>query len=88
MLIRRDAAAEVSDRPYNNLLRRLNWSDFALLDPYLSQHDAAAMVAAVECDVDCHTRFRPVGNRRGFENICGIGVGATVAQRHGDKTKT
>ncbi|MBV8696444.1 Crp/Fnr family transcriptional regulator [Bradyrhizobium sp.] len=42
MLTRRDAAAEVNDRPYNNLLRRLNRSDFALLDPYLSPHDAAA----------------------------------------------
>jgi hypothetical protein len=42
MLIRRDAAAVVNDRPYNNLLRRLNRSDFALLDPHLGQHDAAA----------------------------------------------
>jgi DNA-binding transcriptional regulator YhcF (GntR family) len=36
MLTRRDAAAEVNDRPYNNLLRRLNRSDFALIEPYLS----------------------------------------------------
>jgi hypothetical protein len=31
MLTRRDAAAEVKDRPYNNLLRRLNRTDFALI---------------------------------------------------------
>jgi DNA-binding transcriptional regulator YhcF (GntR family) len=42
MLTRRDAAAEVNDRPYNNLLRRLNRADFALVEPYLSQHEAAA----------------------------------------------
>ena len=36
MLTRRDAAAEVNDRPYNNLLRRLNRADFALIEPYLS----------------------------------------------------
>jgi len=36
MLTRRDAAAEVNDRPYNNLLRRLDRADFALIEPYLS----------------------------------------------------
>jgi Crp-like helix-turn-helix protein len=36
MLTRRDAAAEVNDRPYNNLLRRLVRADFALIEPYLS----------------------------------------------------
>ena len=29
-----------SDRPYNNLLRRLNAADFALLAPYLTQEEA------------------------------------------------
>jgi DNA-binding transcriptional regulator YhcF (GntR family) len=42
MLTRRDAAAEVDDRPYNNLLRRLDRTDFALVEPHLTQHDAAA----------------------------------------------
>jgi Crp-like helix-turn-helix protein len=42
MLTRRDAAAEVNDRPYNNLLRRLSRTDFGLIEPYLSQHQAAA----------------------------------------------
>src|ERR1700742_5100632 len=36
MLTRRDAAAEVNDRPYNNLLRRLDRADFARVEPYLS----------------------------------------------------
>jgi hypothetical protein len=35
MLTRRDAAAEVNDRPFNNLLRRLDRADFALIEPYL-----------------------------------------------------
>jgi len=35
MLTRRDAAAVVNDRPYNNLLRRLNRADFALIEPHL-----------------------------------------------------
>jgi DNA-binding transcriptional regulator YhcF (GntR family) len=42
MLTRRDAAAEVNDRPYNNLLRRLDRADFALVEPYLTLHDATA----------------------------------------------
>jgi DNA-binding transcriptional regulator YhcF (GntR family) len=42
MLTRRDAAAEVNDRPYNNLLRRLSRADFALVETYLSEHGAAA----------------------------------------------
>jgi DNA-binding transcriptional regulator YhcF (GntR family) len=36
MLTRRDATAEVNDRPFNNLLRRLNRADFALIEPYVS----------------------------------------------------
>jgi hypothetical protein len=36
MLTRREAAAEVNDRPYNNLLRRLNRADFAAIEPFLS----------------------------------------------------
>src|ERR1700748_2535686 len=35
MLTRREAAAEVNDRPYNNLLRRLNRDDFALIEAFL-----------------------------------------------------
>jgi DNA-binding transcriptional regulator YhcF (GntR family) len=42
MLTRRDAAAEVNDRPFNNLLRRLNRADFALIEPYLTLIEAEA----------------------------------------------
>jgi DNA-binding transcriptional regulator YhcF (GntR family) len=42
MLTRRDAAAEIGDRPYNNLLRRLNRADFSLVEPYVSRGEAAA----------------------------------------------
>jgi Crp-like helix-turn-helix protein len=41
MLTRREETAEVSDRPYNNLLRRLNAEDYALLEPHLVQQTAA-----------------------------------------------
>ena len=33
MLRRRDDTADVTDRPYNNLLRRLEAGDYALLAP-------------------------------------------------------
>ena len=41
MLARQEQKAEVADRPFNNLLRRLNAADYALLEPHL-QVDAAA----------------------------------------------
>ena len=34
--------ADADDRPFNNLLRRLNPSDFALIAPYLTYEEAAA----------------------------------------------
>jgi hypothetical protein len=40
MLTKRDPAAEVADRPFNNLLRRLSASDYALLAPHLTQDEA------------------------------------------------
>ena len=42
MLTRRDAVTEVNDRPFNNLLRRLNPADFALIEPYLAMVETAA----------------------------------------------
>ena len=36
MLRRHDVASEVNDRPFNNLLRRLNAADFALIEPHLA----------------------------------------------------
>ncbi len=35
MLTRREDTAKVGDRPYNNLLRRLNAADYALIEPHL-----------------------------------------------------
>jgi len=42
MHVKRDALAGTSDRPFNNLLRRLNAADFALLAPHFSLVDAPA----------------------------------------------
>jgi hypothetical protein len=42
MLSRPDATAAVSARPFNNLLRRLNKADFALLEPHLAMAQAKA----------------------------------------------
>jgi hypothetical protein len=42
MVARRDGTTGDSDRPFNNLLRRLNESDFALLAPHLAHEDAEA----------------------------------------------
>jgi hypothetical protein len=39
---RRETASDSDTRPYNNLLRRLNAADYALIAPHLSQEDAAA----------------------------------------------
>jgi DNA-binding transcriptional regulator YhcF (GntR family) len=39
---RRETASDSDTRPYNNLLRRLNAADYALIASYLSQEDAAA----------------------------------------------
>jgi len=41
MLTRSKPAADVTDRPFNNLLRRLNRADFALMEPYLATMQAA-----------------------------------------------
>ena len=35
-------SADTDERPFNNLLRRLNASDFALIAPHLAQEEAAA----------------------------------------------
>jgi hypothetical protein len=41
-MLARKNAADVTMRPYNNLLRRLSSSDFALIAPHLVQQEAAA----------------------------------------------
>jgi DNA-binding transcriptional regulator YhcF (GntR family) len=40
MLTRRDVTIRAGDRPLNNLLRRLNDADFALVAPHLTEADA------------------------------------------------
>jgi hypothetical protein len=42
MLMQRDRTAEATDRPFNNLLRRLNASDYALLAPHLASDETRA----------------------------------------------
>ena len=42
MLARNQRSADVRDRPFNNLLRRLNAADFALLEPHLLPEEAPA----------------------------------------------
>jgi DNA-binding transcriptional regulator YhcF (GntR family) len=42
MLRRLNPTAEVTDRPYNNLLRRLNADDYALIAPHLSFEEVEA----------------------------------------------
>jgi hypothetical protein len=42
MLTRRDPTAEVADRPFNNLLRRLSGADYALLSPHLVRAETKA----------------------------------------------
>jgi hypothetical protein len=39
---RRDPTAEATNQPFNNLLRRLNAADYALLAPHLTQSEAEA----------------------------------------------
>src|ERR1700743_1446609 len=42
MLTRHERTTEASERPFNNLLRRLSSSDYALLVPHLAQEEARA----------------------------------------------
>jgi Crp-like helix-turn-helix protein len=42
MLTRREGAAEIRHRPFNNLLRRLDGADFALIEPHLLPMQAQA----------------------------------------------
>ena len=42
MLTRPNTASEITDRPLNNLLRRLSRADFALVEPYLAPESAVS----------------------------------------------
>ena len=61
MLTRRDAAAEVNDRPYNNLLRRLIRADFALIEPSLSAAKCGPNELLYNPGQDVETVYFPCG---------------------------
>ena len=61
MLARQDAAAEVTDRPYNNLLRRLDRADFALIEPHLVQVQTGANDLLYSPGANVETVYFPCG---------------------------
>jgi len=61
MLTRRDAAAEINDRPFNNLLRRLNRADFGLVEPFLTQIEAEANDLLYNPGTDVDIVYFPCG---------------------------
>jgi Crp-like helix-turn-helix protein len=61
MLARPDAAAEVTDRPYNNLLRRLDRADFALIEPHLAQVQTRASDLLYNPGANVETVYFPCG---------------------------
>jgi hypothetical protein len=62
MLVKRvDPPREVSDRPFNNLLRRLSAADFALIAPHLTQEQAASNDLLYNPGDDVETVHFPCG---------------------------
>ena len=61
MLTRRDAAAEIDDRPFNNLLRRLNRADFALIEPHLTRIAAEPSELLYDPGANVETVYFPCG---------------------------
>ena len=61
MLTRRDVTVRASDRPLNNLLRRLNDADFALLAPHLAEADAPRSELLYSPGDDVETVHFPCG---------------------------
>jgi hypothetical protein len=62
MLVKREnPTQEVSDRPFNNLLRRLNAADYALIAPHLSQEQAASNDLLYSPGDDVETVHFPCG---------------------------
>jgi hypothetical protein len=61
MLRRHDKAAEVDDRPFNNLLRRLDRTDFALIEPHLGVAQAKATDLFYSPGDDVETVYFPCG---------------------------
>jgi hypothetical protein len=60
MLARLDTA-EVTDRPYNNLLRRLDRADFALIEPHLAQVQTRANDLLYNPGANVETVYFPCG---------------------------
>jgi hypothetical protein len=61
MLTRRETTAEVIDRPFNNLLRRLNGADYALLAPHLVPAETRASDLLYNPGDDVETVHFPCG---------------------------
>jgi hypothetical protein len=61
MLARLQEAAEVTDRPYNNLLRRLVSADFALIEPHLAKVQARANDLLYNPGANVETVYFPCG---------------------------
>src|SRR3954451_7767282 len=61
MLKRREATNEAEDRPFNNLLRRLNDADFALIAPHISLDEANASDLLYSPGDDVQTVHFPCG---------------------------
>ena len=56
MLTRRDPKADVADRPFNNLLRRLNAADYGLIEPYLAADETRPGDLLYNPGDDCASR--------------------------------
>lgn len=61
MLTRPVKPAEVNDRPFNNLLKRLNNADYETLAPYLTQDEAKANDLLYNPGDDVETVYFPCG---------------------------
>ena len=61
MLTRREAAAGISGRPFNNLLRRLAPADFTLLEPHLAPIQAEPGDLLYSPGADVETVYFPCG---------------------------
>jgi hypothetical protein len=61
MLTLSDPAAEVADRPFNNLLRRLNPADYELLTPHLAEAEASSNALLYSPGDDVETVHFPCG---------------------------
>ncbi|WP_044539331.1 Crp/Fnr family transcriptional regulator [Bradyrhizobium sp. LTSP885] len=61
MLVKRTELAGTTDRPFNNLLRRLNAADYALIAPHLVQVDAEANDLLYNPGDDVQTVHFPCG---------------------------